>query len=923
MTPAEWARVKELVADALEQPAPDRPAFLDIACGSDAHLRAEVDKLLAADGSPGLESPILPHPPPLEPGHALSHFRIESRLGQGGMGTVYRAQDEKLRRTVAIKVLADQHFGGPASRQRLLREARAASALNHPGIVTIYEAGTEGDTDFIAMELVDGESLDRRIPKKGLPLKQALDYAVQIAAALAKAHAAGIIHRDLKPSNVMITPEGQVKLLDFGLARRLHSAPASGATMTRTGEIMGTPAYMSPEQAEGQPLDTRSDIFSFGAVLYEMLTGARAFPGNSTMGALVAVLQSEPTPLSEDLPSGLRKLVARCLRKDLNRRFQSIADVHIELIEAQEDLASASPLSQPRRRPARRLLWPIAALLFAASALGLFLYFRPPPPAAPTTIPLTNYPGSELYPSLSPDGKQVAFSWTGDPPAPNPDIYVKLVDAGSPLRLTASEEPDIHPAWSPDGRFIAFSRQTPHFVQILIIPALGGPERVLTQSSAVDFLDGFTPPYSKLSWSADGKWIAYADRASPQSPNSIFLVSVETNEKHQLTSPSPGEGGDVQPAFSPDGTALAFYRLRISEGDLLVMPLSGIRPAGQPRTLAENQLVLSGPSWSPDGKSILFASSLKLQTDHTLRRISARGGGPEALPFAGTWPSVANSGNRMVLQRQTHNLDIWRISLNIARPTPPERLISSTSSEAQPCFSPDGLRIAYKLNFQSESGEVWLCDRDGRNARQHTTLQTTDKGSPRWSPDGRWITFDSLTAGRRDIYVIPAGGGAARQLTQGPANSVRPSYSRDGRWIYFGSDRGGSWQIWKIPAGGGDPVQVTTHGGREAFESIDGRTLFYVKFGIKGVWKMNLDGGPETQVEPTAEQGQFAVGASGIYVRNGIVPFLTGEWKLLWDLPPGVSGVGTGIAVSADEQHLLVTLIDRPGSDLVLIENFR
>ena len=282
MTPAEWARVKEVVADALERPRPERAAFLDEACGPDTRLRVEVERLLASEASGSLESPVggaLSPAPELASGQVLGHFRIESQIGQGGMGAVYRAWDEKLQRTVAIKVLADGRLSNQASRQRFLREARAASALNHPGIVTIHEVASDDGFDFIAMELVEGESLDLRIPKKGLPLKQALDYAVQIATALAKAHAAGIIHRDLKPSNVMVTPEGRVKLLDFGLARRVHTGDGSGSTMTRAGEIMGTPAYMSPEQAEGRPLDARSDIFSFGAVLYEMLAGGRAFPG--------------------------------------------------------------------------------------------------------------------------------------------------------------------------------------------------------------------------------------------------------------------------------------------------------------------------------------------------------------------------------------------------------------------------------------------------------------------------------------------------------------------------------------------------------------------------------------------------------------------------------------------------------------------
>ncbi|MCU0248439.1 MAG: serine/threonine-protein kinase [Bryobacter sp.] len=489
------------MGDALERPEPERAAFLDHACGPDSQLRAEVERLLKEDETGSLESPVavaLGRTPDLTSGRMLGHFRIESRIGQGGMGAVYRARDEKLQRTVAIKVLADGHVSNLAGRQRFLREARAASALNHPGIVTIHEVATDDGIDYIAMELVEGESLDRRIHKNGLPLKEALNYAVQIAAALAKAHASGIIHRDLKPSNVMVTPEGQVKLLDFGLARRVHAGDGSGSTMTRTGEIMGTPAYMSPEQAEGKPLDARSDIFSFGAVLYEMLTGGRAFQGDSTMSTLAAVLQSEPRPLSEDLPADLRKIVSLCLRKDPERRFQFMKDVHIELSELKDALDSASlPASSKDRPSAWRHRWVAALLAVPFLGTGWFLWQRYGSDSAPPRlVQLTAYPGSEFSPTFSPDGSQVAFSWGGEK-NDNYDIYVKMVGETSALRLTTDPAPDGYPSWSRDGKRIAFWRARKGASAIYQIPPLGGAEQKLAE----------IPGGGQMSWSADGKWI--------------------------------------------------------------------------------------------------------------------------------------------------------------------------------------------------------------------------------------------------------------------------------------------------------------------------------------------------------------------------------------------------------------------------------
>ena len=431
-------------------------------------------------------------------GRTISHYEILEKLGEGGMGVVYKAKDTHLDRFVAIKVLPPERVTDPERRRRFMQEAKAASALNHPNIITIHDIASESGRDFIAMEYVAGKALNQVIARKGLPLSEALKYAVQIADALAAAHAAGIIHRDLKPGNVMIggAPEraGFVKVLDFGLAKLTDKVEAGEREFTETmrqdaapsteeGVILGTVAYMSPEQAEGKKVDVRSDIFSFGAVLYEMLTGRRAFQRDSKLSTLTAILREEPTAAGEivdGLPGEVERIIARCLRKNPSRRFQTMPDLKaaLEDVKEESDSGSLGTATAPRQPRRRGLAW--AALAPAVLVAGGALWFgsrgnKPPEPTL-AALPLTTYPGNEAQPSFSPDGSQVAFVWDG-PKQDNFDIYIKVVGAaGDPLRLTTNPAPDYAPAWSPDGRWIAFLRELPEKKNaVLLIPALGGP----------------------------------------------------------------------------------------------------------------------------------------------------------------------------------------------------------------------------------------------------------------------------------------------------------------------------------------------------------------------------------------------------------------------------------------------------------------
>ena len=895
----------------------------------------------------------------LAPGLELGPYVIEALLGSGGMGEVYRARHSRLKREVAIKVLPASFACDQDLIARFEREARAASALNHPNIVHIYDIADADGIHYIAMEYVAGKTLAELIGRKGMRLSETLKYAAQMADALAKAHSAGIIHRDLKPSNIMVNENGLVKVLDFGLAKQAETATgefgetatvrASEGPGTEEGTIVGTTSYMSPEQAEGKKVDARSDIFSFGSVLYEMVTGRQAFHEDSKLSTLSAILKDEPKPVSSitpDVPRDLEKIISRCLRKDPERRLRHMDDLKLALLDLKEEsesgklaAVSVSTAASRRRSLLRWTLVGTGVLLFAAVGVGLWLQL---PHAVPKTVPLTSYPGRQISPAFSPDGKQVAFAWDGEKGG-NLDIYVKLVDAGVPLRLTNSSEDEYGPAWSPDARYIAFCRgnapavtavtlpapfSASDHVEIWTTPALGGAERKLGESAECG-----------LSWSPDGKYLALMDKNAPRDPYSIFLLSIETGDKRKLTSPPAESFGDGTPRFSPDGKTLAFDRSSsVAQDEVYLLPVtSDGRPQGEPRRLTFDERIIFGLDWAADGRRIVYSSG---QTGSTnLLTIAASGGAVERLAVAGGNPtalSISRSGNRLVYERDLFDSNIWRISgpNSSDQKSAPSRFIASTHPDLEPQFSPDGTKIVF-TSARSGNYEIWVCGAEGRSPVQLTSSSGPQLGSPRWSPDSRWIAFDSPKAGNEDIYVISADGGRPRRLTSGSHNNVRPSWSQDGQWIYFGSNRSGDWQIWKEPAPGGAAVQVTkTKGGEEAFESLDGKFVYYAKLDVPGIWKVPVGGGEETRVLDRGGRSTWAVTGQGICFfdlssSNGTTlrfyDFVIGKVTLLREFSKDtqVDTINTALTVSPDGRSILYTQLDQSGSDLMLVENYR
>ena len=804
-------------------------------------------------------------------GRTISHYQIVEKLGEGGMGVVYKARDLKLDRSVALKFLAGHLLREEEGRQRFIREAKAAAALDHPNICTVHEIDEADGQTFIAMAYVDGEGLNDLIAKGPLQIEDVIELGLQVASGLAAAHEKGIVHRDVKPANIHTTRSGtnrprQAKVMDFGLAQLVGSS-----RITKRETTIGTVAYMSPEQTQGGMVDQRTDIWALGVVLYEMAAGTLPFKGHYDQAVLYSILNVAPEPLTSlrpEIPKELERIVNKALAKDPEVRYQDLNELSADLRALQK--ARDSSIKQPiagsvaGARPDRRLWYVAAALAVVVAVAVVFLLRRdrsaaPQPTALLQAVPLTSNPGTEVDPTFSPDGSQVAYAWNG-PGQDNFDIYVEVLGSGSPLRLTTDPAADAGAAWSPDGRQIAFLRFGPN-PGIYVMPPLGGRERKLLD---VPGLAG-----AGLSWTPQGQSLIFGQAEAADSGVSLFELVLASGEKRRLTTPPPGMiSGDLFAAVSPDGETLAFGRgTRVQRG-IYLMPMKG----GEARALPSQGGAAYGLAWTPDSREIVYSWSPNLGAARSLFRIAVDGGEPSALAAlegAGD-PAISLRGNRLAYERVSFDANIWRYSLPGAKTGPPQpvKTIASTSLDSEPRVSPDGNRIAF-ASTRSGTREIWTCDRDGSNLLRLTSYGKAC-GSPRWSPDGRSIAFDSDLKGNWDVFVVSADGGTPRALTQDAREDSRPSWSRDGRWVYYGSNRSGDYQIWKVPAEGGEPVQVTKSGGYNPVESPDGRFLFFGKGeGKPGLWKISVEGGEETAVLPDLSAagggGQWDVTDNGVY----------------------------------------------------------
>jgi len=845
------------------------------------------------------------------PGTVLAQrYEIQALVGHGGMGVVYQARDRELDRVVALKVIRPELARRPETLERFKHELVLARQITHRNVTRIYDLGQSEGVKFITMEFVEGRHLKSLLQSEGkLAPQRAAGIALQIARGLEAAHAEGVVHSDLKPKNIMEDASGRVVVMDFGIARSIEMAGSR-----RAPAVLGTPEYMSPEQARGEKIDARSDLFSLGIILYELLTGTVPFHGDTIQSTMRRRTEEEATPpakIEPSVPKLLDEVTMRCLEKDPGGRYQSAAEI-IRVLDG-----------WLHPRTSRTWMWAAAAAALLAASVLTPWRGREPGVSAP--LPFTTLPGGEYEPTFSPDGKQLAFVWNGAG-EDNFDIYATPIESLKPRRLSSHPAGEGSPAWSPDGARIAFLRYSAPADEagVYVVPSTGGPEtRIASSVPLANIYD------RHLDWSPDGEQLALVDKDSPDGLFRIYLVSAATGQRKALTNPPATTSGDTGPAFSPDGRMIAFRRTAsASISDIYAVPISG----GEPKRLTFDNRTTTSHAFTADGREIVFASNRG--GGMGLWRIPAGGGVPRlvlASAEGATFLAVSRATGALAFSQYLSDTDIWRLDLG-QREAGPVKVISSTRQDTSPQFSPDGNRIAFR-STRSGHDEIWVSGAGGENPVQLTSFRGPLAGSPRWSPDGAKLAFDARPSGHSDIHVIAAGGGEPRRITTSDAQDAVPSWSRDGQWIYFASKRTGAWQVWKVPAASGAEQQLTQRGGFATFESLDGDFLYYAKApDIAGLWRMPAAGGTEEPVLAEYKAGywgHWGVAADGLYYvdpgeTGATLRRLSFSFHRISEvarLPVKPVFADAGFAVSRDAARILYTRIERQGSDIMMIRS--
>jgi eukaryotic-like serine/threonine-protein kinase len=885
MTPERWQQVRAMLAGALERAPADRAAYLE-QVSIDPSLRREVESLLAQEkGAEGfLEAPALEVAAKMlgqGPGQSLigaqiGSYQVLSLLGVGGMGEVYQAHDTKLGREVAIKVLPAGFVDDPERLSRFQREARMLAALNHPNIATIYGLEQSGGAHYLVMELVLGETLAERLG--ALKIEEALKIAVQIAEALEAAHEKGVIHRDLKPANVKVTPEGRVKVLDFGLAKAFggdggldfSNAPTLTVAGTEEGRILGTPAYMSPEQARGRPVDKRTDIWAFGCVLYELLTGRQAFHGDTISDIIASILEREPhwQVLPASTPVKIRELLGRCLQKDLRRRLHDAADARIEIEEALAAPVTAepaAPMTVVRALGRREMILGVGVLLLVAVVSGLAIWNLKPAPPSPrpvSRLTIVLSPGQELAVpdngpalALSPDGSHIAYVARQ---GLTQQVYLRTIDSLQARPIPSTEGPVvgnnfIEPFFSPDSQWMGFFAGG----KLKKVSVSGGAALTLCDSSTSD----------GASWSSQGM-IAFAPGPIP------FLQQVSDvgGAPQPLTRIEKGETVHSWPEFLPGGKALLF-------GAAMGGSWSNGQIAVQTVGAAEHRNLIQGgmyPHYAPSGHIVYVQGGTLMAVPFDPQRLAVTGaavpmiegilqsttdgdaqysfsanGSLAYIPGAAqsaqsklVWvnrngaeqplaapehayvnPRISPDGRRIAVGITEQERQVWLYDVSRGTLT---RLTFQGDNNLVPFWTPDGRRIAFTSNKEGPRNLFWqLADGSGGLERLTTSESVQLPGS--WSPGGELLAFTevNLTTGY-DIWVLRLSDRKAQPLLQTQFNESTPQFSPDGRWLAYVSDESGRKEIYVQPyPGPGGKWQISAEGGVEPLWNRNGRELFY------------------------------------------------------------------------------------------------
>jgi serine/threonine protein kinase/Tol biopolymer transport system component len=870
-------------------------------------------------------------------GTRIGPFEVIASIGEGGMGAVYRAHDPRLRRDVAIKVLRAALASDPDRLRRFEQEALAVARLDHPNIVAVHDVGTHDGSPYLVTELLEGHTLRQRMNGQPLPLRRAIEYAIQIAHGLAAAHERGIVHRDIKPDNLFITRDGHLKILDFGLAKLTDveaSTEPSVVTATVLGvlPVIGTAAYMSPEQAGGLPADHRSDIFSFGIVLYEMVSGTSPFRRDTTGRTIAAISREDPPEFRDSIasPPELTRLVRHCLEKAPGDRFQSARDLAFAL----EGLSSVPSSAVPRRSrwSTAALAATAAAAILAAIALTMLSRTRAaseePRLAIPRIDRLTDFAGIEESPAVAPDLKSVAFTAHVNGVR---QVFIRLIAGGTPLQITKDPADHEQPRWSSDASsLVYFSPAGPGQIQGTLweIPALGGPPR-----RVIDSLGG-------CDLGTDGRLACFR-----LAGGGTELITASRDGADVRTVARFREAVyHKYPRWSPDAQWIAYQRGDGVRWDLFAAPSGG----GTPRQLTHDNSQIHGLAWRPDSSAVVYSSSRGSTMPYLptlgLWEVPLQGGAPRRIAPADLsylYPDIHKTG-AIVAARMQMQFDLWSYPVDgtpagtMARA---RRVTRQTAQVQTPTIGADDREIAY-LSDSGGHSNVWVMTTATGEARQitHERDANVALGVPIWSPDGKWIAFVSSRGNSGlgfGVWLVNPDGGNLRQLAK---RGLGVAWSPDGGWVYY-SDAG---VLYRVPTAGGEPVRVRAGSTRNVI-GIDGTTLYFM------VDRTLIDGSPGFEIHaaspPDAPSRMLAhIAATRAPQWQIINPALSpdakwlalpltdsvttniwtlstssGEWRQVTDFGNRATFIARRVSWSADG-HSILAAVGEGDADIVLLD---